>query len=197
MRGLQPTDSGSRGARLIRPDWSLMPRGVELYSCCIYIAAEPETSTLIASFSKREVMGQLRKETASTQRPSIAQRREVYEAKDMLTARSGGRPCVARRLSEESVVRSCAGRRFPVLAGFACSLAAPGAKPCDARRAKRLGRSAGRGQRAATFHGPAISHLILYALASIECFPLPLPVDIFRRPGRTGRGGRGFLSLIP
>src|SRR6266478_9850074 len=81
------------------------------------------------------------------------------------------------------------------LLGFACSLAAPGAKPCDARRAERLGRSAGRGQRAATFHGPAISHLILYSLASIECFPLPLPVDIFRRPGRTGRSG--FLPLIP
>src|SRR5216683_6006712 len=115
---------------LIRPDWSLMPRGVELYSCCIYIAAEPETSTLIASFSKREVMGQLRKETASTQRPSIAQRREVYEAKDMFTARSGGRPCVARRLSEESVVRSCAGRRFlPSASGFQLDLPVHRQKP--------------------------------------------------------------------
>src|SRR5439155_4247633 len=40
------------------------------------------------------------------------------------------------------------------LLGFACSLAAPGAKPCDARRAERLGRSAGSGQRAATFPWP-------------------------------------------
>src|SRR5947209_5259103 len=41
---------------------------------------------------------------------------------------------------------ACAGRCFPVLAGFVCSLAAPGAKACDARRAERLGRSAWRGQ---------------------------------------------------
>ena len=40
------------------------------------------------------------------------------------------------------------------LLGYACSLAAPGAKPCDARRAERLGRSAGSGQRAATFPWP-------------------------------------------
>src|SRR5713226_3802730 len=125
MRGLQPTDSGSRGARLIRPDWSLMPRGVELYSCCIYIAAGAGNVNTDRFLLKTRSNAPIAKGNGID-----SQRREVYEAKDMLTARSGGRPCVARRLSEESVVRSCAGGRFlPSASGFQLDLPVHRQKP--------------------------------------------------------------------